>query len=346
MRIASLDMARFFASISVVFYHYISRPSSEVFPNFSKVTDFGYLGVPFFFIISGYVIAQSANNRSALEFAASRFVRLYPALWASVIFTVVTIHALTDRKFEFLQILANLTLLNEYFGHADIDGVYWTLKAELKFYVCVFFLLLTGIFQKHKIWLSAWLFILILHTFTNQPFFMGWFITPAYSSFFIAGVGFYLVSNNGKNLFNMSVLLLSLAISSIKAYDQVSGFIQNPSDLQKLIAVIVIWIFYLFFYCLSTDRLTLKNRREYAAIGALTYPLYLIHNAAGTTIIDTLVPYVREELLICFTIAFMIIISWIINVAIENPIASPLKNFMLSKFSSDPKDKTPARIQE
>jgi len=79
MRVVALDLIRFCAAISGILYHYISRPESEAYPLVGEVTKFGYLAVPLF-IISGYVIAQSSNNRTAIQFGISRFVRLYPAL--------------------------------------------------------------------------------------------------------------------------------------------------------------------------------------------------------------------------------------------------------------------------
>lgn len=185
MRIVALDLIRFFAAMSVVLYHYISPDELTDFPLLSQVTDFGYLGVPLFFIISGYVIALSANNRSAWQFISSRFVRLYPALWAGILFTVIVVTLFSNTKISFLQILANGTLLNDYMGFANIDGVYWTLKAELKFYACMSILLLVGLFQYYKVWLSIWMLMAVCFALFSQPFFMSWFISPEYSSFLL-----------------------------------------------------------------------------------------------------------------------------------------------------------------
>lgn len=330
MRIVALDLIRFFAALSVVLYHYISRTESNVYPLISEATNFGYLGVPLFFIISGYVIALSANNRTALQFGVSRFVRLYPALWAGVIFTVLVSTILGESSYTLSQIIANFTLLNEYLGFADIDGVYWTLKAELKFYACVFLLIIFGVFQKFHIWLSIWLGLTVAHAIFDQPFFMGWFITPAYSSFFIAGIALFLIQTNGKSKFNYFILISSLIVSSYLGYGQAAGFIKNPSTNQQLTAVGLIWCFYLILYLLCIGKIDIRARRSFVTIGALTYPLYLIHNMAGKVIIDRYSNTISEEIMIVVVVALMIFISWIIHLVIEKPLATPMKNYLMS----------------
>ena len=330
MRIVALDLVRFFAALSVVLYHYLSGPESNAFPFISDITNYGYLGVPLFFIISGYVIALSANNRTAIQFGVSRFVRLYPALWASVIFTVIVLVIFTDAQFSSSQVLANFTLLNEYLGFKDIDGVYWTLKAELKFYACVFLLLTFGVFQKYHIWLSLWLGLAVMHTVFGQPFFMGWFISPAYSSFFIAGVSFFLIQNKGKNKFNHCVLISSLILSSFNVYGQADGFLDSPNIVDKLVAVAIVLIFYCFMYFLSIGKIKLKERKIFITLGALTYPLYLIHNMAGKALIDQYSNLFNEKVIIILVIIIMILSSYFIHSVIEKPLATPLKNYLLS----------------
>lgn len=335
MRIVVLDLIRFFAALSVVLYHYISRPESNAYPLIREVTNYGYLGVPLFFIISGYVIALSANNRTALQFGVSRFVRLYPALWAGVIFTVLTLLIFTDKQHSAARVLANFTLLNEYLGFEDIDGVYWTLKAELKFYACVFLLLAFGVFQKYHIWLSVWLALAVMHTAFGQPFFMGWFISPAYSSFFIAGVAFFLIQNVGKNAFNLFVLISSLIVSSFMAYGQADGFMIHPNAAEKSISVAIVWLFYCLMYFLSIGKINLKERNFFITLGALTYPLYLIHNVAGKALIDKYSNIIPEQILVVVVIIVMIFMSWIIHLVIEKHFSASLKNYLLTILDRD-----------
>lgn len=334
-RVVTLDLIRFLAAISVVLYHYMYRPSSDVYPVFSEFAKYGYLGVPLFFIISGFVITLSANNRSAIQFGISRFVRLYPALWAGVIFTALIVAVFTGRQYSTSQILANFTLLNDYLGVIDVDGVYWTLKVELKFYACIFLLLIFGAFQKYRIWLSIWLGLTALHSISGQPFFMGWFITPSYSSFFIAGVACFLIQSEGKNPFNLFIFFASLAISSFKAFNQANEFLINPDDIDRFISVALVWAFYLLFYFLSTGKINIAERKSIILLGALTYPLYLIHNMAGKAIIDFYSDVIPEEIMIIIVIGLMLIISLAIHLIIERRVATPLKTFLLKKFSSN-----------
>ena len=330
MRIVALDLIRFFAAISVVLYHYVSAPDSNAYPLWSEVTKFGYLGVPLFFMISGYVIALSANNRSPAQFAVSRFVRLYPALWAGVIFTVLISTTLAAYSYSIPQVLANFTLLNNYLGFADVDGVYWTLKAELKFYACIFLLLLFGVFNKFHIWLTVWLALTVMHAIFAQPFFMGWFISPGYSSFFIAGIAFFLIQTQPKNSYHYFILISSLLLSGYLGYHQTAGFLINPGASEKWISVALICCSYLLLYLLCTGKLNIKARSSYLTIGALTYPLYLIHKVAGEVMIDRFSHVVPEEIMILITIVLMVFIAWLIHIAIEKPLATPMKNTLLT----------------
>ncbi len=332
MRFYALDIIRFGAALAVVLYHYTARSESAAFPNLSIVTQFGYLGVPIFFIISGFVIALSAHSRTPIEFAISRFVRLYPAYWIGV--TVTTVIVLVfGREVHLLQYIANLTMLNDYLGYANIDGVYWTLQAELKFYALVFVLLLTGIFDKFKIWVGIWIITTIIYLLYQQPFFMGWFITPFYSSFFIAGVSFYLMWKDGRNWFNVSVLFLSLTVSSIYTFNQIDGFIHSPSYFSRLTAVFLIWCFYAIFLLLIQGKLNLKKSSSLITLGGITYPLYLIHSRVGKTVIDTYKGYLSEQLLVLLTILFMVLVSLIIHLYFERRISTPLKSFLLARIA-------------
>ena len=95
--IATLDLLRLAAALAVVFFHYFFRGAAaegalaEGYPAVAPFALYGYLGVNLFFLISGFVIAWSAQGRFWQEFAIARFVRLYPGylLCMTITFAVV-----------------------------------------------------------------------------------------------------------------------------------------------------------------------------------------------------------------------------------------------------------------
>jgi hypothetical protein len=92
-RVETLDLLRLFAALAVVAYHYTFRGFAAddmtwvhvdaVVP----VTKYGYLGVQLFFVISGFVIAYSAEGRNARQFFIARAARLYPGFLACMTIT-------------------------------------------------------------------------------------------------------------------------------------------------------------------------------------------------------------------------------------------------------------------
>ncbi|WP_054114271.1 acyltransferase family protein [Marinagarivorans algicola] len=320
-RLHALDLLRFIAAISVVFYHFINRPEATAFKWLAPVTQYGYLGVPIFFIISGYVIAVSATNRSAIGFVKARMIRLYPTYWIGLIFTLIFLisfggHIVIEGSIFFV-FLANLTMFNDLFGVSNLDGVYWTLHAELRFYGCVFLLMLLKVFDRFYIWLNIWLVMSIMHFFIDQPFFMGWFISPVYSPFFIAGVIFYLFQRDGMSLATLLMLLVTCLLSLVRAYEITPSFIVAASHYQGVMSAFIIFISFLFFLILTCRWVTIKKYPCITMLGTITYPLYLIHNVAGRIMIDQGKRFVSEELAVTVTVAIMIVLSFYIAQYIE-----------------------------
>ena len=329
---------RFIAAFSVVMYHYTARNidkvnlSYDLFNFTRQFTKFGYLGVNLFFIISGFVILASAIDRSWYEFCVSRFTRLYPTYWLCVTFTAIAVilfHS-HNHSISYKQYFSNLTMLNDYFGVKDLDGVYWTLQVELKFYCCIFVLILFDWLRHYKVWISLWLIATISFIWFDQPFFMGWFITPYYSSYFIAGTAFYLVSKNGYDKYFAIIICLSLVISSAYTFKQAEGFISNPQIQDRIFAISIVWIFYFLFYLVSIKKLRLKFSYFIFSLGGITYPLYLLHSRVGKAIFDHYVTYLNPYFLVCSIILLMLTISFLIHKYFEKIISLKIKERLLT----------------
>ncbi len=81
-RVEALDLLRLVAVLGVVLYHFgFWGPASQGVPQvalpwLTPMAKYGFLGVPGFFVISGFVIAYSAEGRTATGFAIARFSRI------------------------------------------------------------------------------------------------------------------------------------------------------------------------------------------------------------------------------------------------------------------------------
>jgi len=136
-RLNYLDSLRGLAVIAVVTSHFLERtPIHESW--FMSHINLGQFGVVMFFILSGMVIPYSVNGaeRPVVKFAISRFFRLYPVYWLSVLFAVLSSVLFYSTLPDLKNIVINLTMVQAAFGVPDLFGVYWTLLIELIFYFC------------------------------------------------------------------------------------------------------------------------------------------------------------------------------------------------------------------
>ncbi|WP_339665381.1 acyltransferase family protein, partial [Maribacter arcticus] len=105
-----------------------------------------------FFIISGFVIALSVSNKSVPYFFKSRVVRLFSVYWLCAFITYMVTVFFGAPRFHatFGLFLFNLTLLQDFFHVERLDGAYWTMLVELRFYTLALGFLNTTPLQENK----------------------------------------------------------------------------------------------------------------------------------------------------------------------------------------------------
>ena len=123
-----LDLIRCSAALLVLFFHLAYQSRADPLATFASI---GWLGVPIFFVLSGFVIAFSANGRSAGQFVKSRIFRLYPAAW--ICGSATAIFILHDPQWveNYIKTMVLLPI------GPWVDAVYWTLAVEIAFYFSV-----------------------------------------------------------------------------------------------------------------------------------------------------------------------------------------------------------------
>jgi peptidoglycan/LPS O-acetylase OafA/YrhL len=151
VHLRSLTGFRFFAAIAVVFYHlslYFDPPLGHALDAFS----YGFTGVSFFFILSGFVLTWShQRGDSARKFYWNRFARVWP-LHALTTLLAIFVPPLTTPTTVWPALPFVLTLTQTWIpgsGYAvAFNGVSWSLACEAIFYLL--FPLLIGRLGSHR----------------------------------------------------------------------------------------------------------------------------------------------------------------------------------------------------
>jgi peptidoglycan/LPS O-acetylase OafA/YrhL len=341
-RFYELDLLRFVAAASVVFFHYTVRADvAEHLPRlpeyaFAPVTKYGFLGVNLFFIISGFVILMSAASGSIRLFAVSRVVRLYPAFWVACTATFVASLFLpwNGKGVTFAEYLLNLTMVSGFAGVKPVDGVYWSLIVEIRFYALVFLVLLAGQMGRVKALLGLWLVLHVLSTLHPIKI-VSTLLIPDAAPYFIAGSAMYLVSQQGLSPYLGALIALSYACC-------VWGFARNLTDLDAALhrdfSIVTIALVLASFYAagllISTGRTAglvgAGRGKRLVLLGSLTYPLYLLHQRIGYGLFAVGHGVVNPHLLFWGVIALMLVASYGVT-RVEAYAAPRLRALLLGK---------------
>jgi peptidoglycan/LPS O-acetylase OafA/YrhL len=340
-RLYEIDALRIIAALTVVFYHYtfsgyLGKLIGVSFPTVSQFTRYGYLGVDMFFVISGFVVLMSAYNRRPAEFVVSRIVRLYPAYWVAVTITAIVSVTLSLGKFKVstIQYLANLTMLNAVPRIPNVDVVYWTLWAEIRFYLLVFVLTCVGISRRRVIlvlwvWLAATFLLEVNVLPSGLNYVLDLLVQSQFSHYFIAGMALFLVYRFGPSWTLGAIILISLgnAIYRGPGYaDQVG--LRYHADIRSGVVIGIIAAIYCVMTLIAL-RVTRRIARPwFATAGALTYPLYLIHAHVGFIAFARLGGVVNPYVLLAGTVVLMCCAAYVIHATIERRLAPILKRVL------------------
>ena len=176
----AFELCRATAVMMVVFAHYFSASKDLPVEVKSLFSAFTYLGVPLFFIISGYLLAASLMSllrsgstvsRAVTTFFLKRIYRIYPAYLVSLVVLSVLVGAGWPDFFAHLFNVHNL-----FAGYnRSINAVYWTLAVEFQWYL--FAPLLIVFFIRSSIALS----LLVLAAMIGVSFVVRLFVLGQYS---------------------------------------------------------------------------------------------------------------------------------------------------------------------
>jgi peptidoglycan/LPS O-acetylase OafA/YrhL len=304
--IAGLDLVRFFAAFSVMAFHYFAwTPLSPLSTGahilghvkasraLADFTWFGWVGVEIFFVISGFVIAFSAENAGAWAFARARVLRLAPGAWICASLTLALSLAFGQPLLTTIDGYVHAVLFLPFGPY--IDGVYWTLAIEIAFYLLVFLLLLNGRARQLEllgmligVGSALFLFLTILKPGLLYRWDPRWFevLLLRHGVFFAIGVSLWACWRRGVSLARIAfisvMLIAALREIALASKDFAAGMEIERSPLAPSALFLVILA--LMVAALASNAVFATRPKlveTLRVLGLATYPLYLVHQVLG-----------------------------------------------------------------
>lgn len=288
-RIRYLDGLRGLAIMMVIMFHAYARfpelvPYHYEFSNFPPF-EYGYLGVELFFLISGYVILMSLEkSKNLIDFFKKRWIRLFPTMLIATILIYTTARFFLERPQGIPKIedtIPGLTLIEPSFWSrilklnvSSLDGVFWSLFVEVKFYIIlgVFYFIMGSNFSVIALCIVYLIypFCILLNQNGNAPLFLEKIISITscqYFGWFTSGAFFYLYKKNTNNRNKLILALLVGLLSSI--------IIEKVTIGSTITCLFILFIFF------SPAKIAIIKKilenKIFIFLGFISYPLYLIH---------------------------------------------------------------------
>lgn len=272
--IGNLQALRAYAAISVALFHFSLVPASAM------PWHFGSFGVDLFFVLSGFIIAYSAD-RDSRHFLAHRLIRVLPTYW------IVTSlgAAICLLGMPALDVLGwwgqSAAFLTNAQGRPPIIFVGWTLVYELAFYLI--FALALGVARKAAPVAAIVLLVLLGLALPLIPLSAATVLRPwPLLLEFAYGIAIFLVTKpiamRSHRLRWVGLILAVIGLALIYAFDHTVRDLHGLAQQWQRVFALGLPATLVVFGLVVMDKAGwgIKNRFV-LALGAASYAIYLLH---------------------------------------------------------------------
>lgn len=305
MRLEGIDLLRGIAVSVVIIYHFFELLGLHGSPLYPYITSIGQIGVPLFFIISGYLIYRSISYsithngiKSGIKhYTKHRLFRILPAYYFNFLIVLALASTVIGAEYfyssRFLnQIFAHLSFTSYFLYQSSglgVNGAYWTLSIEMLWYIVapLFFIFIKK--DSYYIIIIALAFIYLwsidlgfmdalFHLDKTASNYMAKlyyfsFQLPAQIIYFISGIFIYKYLEN-KDLIRNILLKILLFIVLIGTFIFIShqDFFLTSFVMKNFVTLIIVTLIFILLYQSHIPYLSLLDW-----IGKISYSLYLWH---------------------------------------------------------------------
>lgn len=308
-RLDELDGLRAIAAYAVLIYHYTycwtPAGHADNLVAFGDVLSWipfasvGFMGVQFFFIISGFVIFLTLNRCDALSvFLIQRIIRLWPpiVLFGTLTFVITQQWGPEQLKVGLSEYILSLLLVPPQHvgrligveGWQWVDYVYWTLFVEVRFYLLIGIVYFIDRANIVRNWLAIHVALLML---SGLAFVLGSgalekvadLLLAPHIAFFSFGIACYCAFAGEKTRWSDALALLSVVHGSAVVLSTRLGITAR----QDVEVVVVLVAMFALFYLFAWRRVAMPwlRTKPLVVTGQASYSTYLVHQNVGLTIL-------------------------------------------------------------
>lgn len=310
-RIPWIDLLRGAAILLVMMFHFTARygeknPNNMFSDNPLLQVRFGWIGVYLFFMISGFIIYLTIQNKSGpVEFLVARLSRLIPPYWAAIVLILVleSLHVVVfdiPNRNDLVTTLINMAMIPDIMGARYLDGAFWSLFVEIKFYFLFAILWQIIELKKNRTFYFSYLILFLFASFHNLTHLIPRGNIFNYFLFFWTGIAACKVLTERMPLKSYII---------ITALTGISGLYLEGKEL--LIATPFFSIFMVIGERVFNEfPRVVSLLSPLRSLGRISYSYYLIHQPIGYLLLGALASLsfnynlaILFSILICFCVA-------------------------------------------
>jgi peptidoglycan/LPS O-acetylase OafA/YrhL len=216
-------------------------------------------------------------------FLKKRFLRLFPMYWIALIFIfLVSQFGIWQRPGLIAEnFYYSLTMAPKSFSHEWLDSAHWFLEKQLQFYLIVLLVLAVRAGKYLRYIFTWWAMIgLFWSTFGFENFGI-WYLN-GFFALIAGGAIIFSIRESGFNKIRIAGLISSYVWALSSRIDLIPWLDKNRGPGHSALVIgTVVTVLYLLMLLTLTRGVSRLHLRGIATAGAITYPLYLIHNRVG-----------------------------------------------------------------
>lgn len=329
-RIAALDGFRAVAILAVLAYHYAviwcpPYQGHSYYPYgaaFARIPllNYGWAGVEFFFVISGFVIFFTLQRcSSVIDFLRRRVARLWPAMLFCATITAIAVDKFGPSEWHvnFFSWLSSILFIRpDSFDRSLhthliwVDGSYWTLWVEIRFYALAAAIFLVARHHLRLVVLGLLMSSFLLHWTGSGKLStsLKTVLLIEYMPYFLMGCFFYFRKMDGRwNLYTAGGVALSCAMAIYSGYT-FWGFRVGNADGFAIANFVIVGIFILFTY--EHPVLRVFETKFFVSLGEASYSLYLLHQVLGISLMQLLSVWLPPLASLALTLVIILGVSF------------------------------------